>query len=66
MAKSKQQQQAANKYLREKVDALKVYVPKGEKERIDAFAKSNGESRNAFIVRAIRNQMERDNKKDEE
>lgn len=64
--KSKQQQEAADKYLKEKVDTIPLRVPKGKKELIQAHAKANGESANSFINRAIDHQMEidRDSKED--
>ncbi|MBR5792381.1 MAG: antitoxin [Ruminiclostridium sp.] len=41
-------------------DEIKIRVPKGEKENVQAHASSRGESVNAFINRAINNQIERD------
>lgn len=41
-------------------DEIKIRVPKGEKENVQAHAASRGESTNAFITRAIAAQMERD------
>lgn len=42
-------------------DEIKIRVPKGEKEAIQAHASALGESVNSFINRAINNQIERDN-----
>lgn len=41
-------------------DEIKIRVPKGEKESIQAHASALGESVNAFINRAINNQIELD------
>ena len=57
MAKTEKQQQAADKYLKEKVEEFKVRVPKGEKEKIQDFAKAKGQSLNAFVVSCIRKEM---------
>lgn len=59
--KSKQQQEAADRYLREKVDTVVARVPKGKKEVIQAHAKKQSESVNGFVNRAIDETMERDN-----
>lgn len=52
----------AKKYL-DKLDEIKIRLPKGEKEKIRAHAESCGESVNAFIARAIAEAIERDNSK---
>ena len=39
---------------------IKVRVPKGEKDLIQAHAEAHGESTNGFINRAISETMERD------
>lgn len=49
------------RYLANKVDEIKVRVPKGRKEEIKAHAEAVGESTNGFINRAISETMERDN-----
>ena len=55
------QRKAANKYLSEKVDELKIRVPKGEKEQIKTHAeKYDNGSVNGFVQRAISEQMKRD------
>ena len=61
--KSQQQREAADKYLKEKVDTIAVRVPKGQKEEIKNHAKSRGESVNAFVLRAIDHTMEDDRKR---
>ena len=49
-----------DRYNAKTYDEIKVRVPKGRKDFIQAHAESQGESVNAFINRAIDNQMERD------
>ena len=58
--KSKQQREAADKYLKEKVDTIAVRVEKGKKEFIFSHAARHGESANKFINRAIDNQIRLD------
>lgn len=59
---SKAQQKAVTKYMKENYDEVKVRMPKGQKEVVKAHAdKHDGGSVNAFINRAITNQMELDN-----
>lgn len=52
-----------DRYNRKVYDAVTLRVPKGQKEVIQAYAESRGESVNAFIQRAITEQMRRDNEK---
>lgn len=67
MAVSKAQQKAVTKYMKENYDEVKVRMPKGQKGVIKAHAdKHDGGSVNAFINRAITNQMERDETPDKE
>jgi len=47
------QRKAADKYLKEKTDEIKIRVPKGKKEIIQNYAKKQGESVNGFINRII-------------
>lgn len=61
MAVSKKQQACVNRYTKKNYDRINTIVPKGKKEEIKAHANAKGESVNAFIVRAIRETMERDN-----
>lgn len=49
-----------NKRYLEKLDEIKVRVPKGKKAEIQAHAEAHGESLNGFINRAIEETMERD------
>jgi predicted HicB family RNase H-like nuclease len=64
MSTSDAQLRANAKYLREKVDDIKIRVPKGEKDMLKLHARNMGESLNAFIVRAINETLERDKKRD--
>lgn len=51
---------AVKKYNHDKVDMITVRVPKGEKAKIIALAKRNGESVNGMIIRLLRSEMETD------
>ncbi len=53
---------ASAKYLKESVEDIRIRVPKGQKAIIKDHAGQQGESMNAFIVRAIAETMQRDNK----
>ena len=55
------QRRANDKYLKEKVDDIRFRVPKGQREVIQNHAANQGESVNAFINRAVKETMERDN-----
>ena len=57
---SKAQQKAVHKYVKNNYDRLELTVPKGRKAEIKAHAESQGESVNAFIVRAVNETMERE------
>lgn len=63
MAVSDSQKRASKKYI-QKLDDIKLRVPKGQKEIIQAHAVAQGESTNAFIFRAIQEQMKRDKLED--
>ena len=65
MAVTKANQRAVAKYTKNHYDDIKVRVDKGEREKIQAHAQSRGESTNIFIKRAIKETIERDNKKGE-
>ncbi len=62
MATSESQKKASTKYINEKLDEIKLRVPKGEKEIIKKHAAGCGESMNEFVLRAIRETMKRDQK----
>lgn len=53
-----------NEYLAKNYERFNLTVPMGEKDAIQDHAKKQGESTNAFINRAIKETMERDNEKD--
>lgn len=63
--KSDANRRAVAKYKKENYDQIQLRVPKGCKDEIKLHAdKHDGGSVNAFINRAITNQMERDNTPD--
>lgn len=49
-----------NDWIAKAYDRINLTLPKGQKNIIKAHAESQGESVNAFINRAIDNQMKRD------
>lgn len=51
------QKKASIKYLSEKTDDIRIRAPKGEKAEIQAAAKKQGESMNAYILGAIDKRM---------
>jgi len=53
-------QEYKNMYLRERVDEIKVRVPKGQKAIIQEYAKSKGKSCNRFIIDLIEKEMNGD------
>ena len=53
---------ANKKYITEKLDDVRFRVPKGEREILKRHAEKMGESVNAFVYRAVKETMERDNK----
>ena len=65
MTVSKAQQKAVNKYMTANYDRVNLTLPKGQKDIIKAHADGMGESVNAFIGRAITNQMERDKQRED-
>lgn len=60
MAVSKAQQASVNKYIKSNYDRINVTLPKGARETLKAHAAAQGESVNAFVLRAITEAMERD------
>lgn len=60
MAVSKAQQASVNKYIKSNYDRINVTLPKGGRETLKAHAEALGESVNGFVVRAIKETMERD------
>lgn len=63
MAPSDAQRRAISKWQKEKVEEIKFRVPKGTKEIIQMHATRHQESVNAFLLRAARETMDRDNRK---
>lgn len=57
MPVSKAQQRAVTKYMKENYDEIKVRVPKGKKELIQAHAAAEGLSVNAWIGEAIEEKL---------
>lgn len=62
MTTKESQRKASKKYIAEKLDEVKLRVPKGEREILKKHAEKMGESVNAFVYRAIIETMKRDNK----
>ena len=60
MSVSEAQKKASAKYL-EKLDEVRIRMPKGRKAAIQAHAEAYSESVNGFINRAISETMDRDN-----
>lgn len=52
-----------NDYIARTYDRINLTVPKGQKEALQAHAAITGESVNAFINRAIANQLAQDREK---
>lgn len=48
-----------DKYNAKAYDDIRLRVPKGQKEEIQAFAEANGESLNGFINRIIAEAMDK-------
>ncbi len=57
---------ASAKYLKESVEDIRIRVPKGQKAVIKSHAESQGESMNAFVLRAIDETMQRDSGSDQD
>lgn len=61
MPKYTEKKRASNqKWDAENLDRISIALPKGRKEIIKDHALQRGESVNAFIIRAVDNQIERD------
>lgn len=61
MAVSEAQKKASIKYL-EKLDEVRIRAPKGTKSEWKAAATTASESLNQYIIGAVEQRMERDNK----
>lgn len=59
MTYSDARRKATNKYRSKKpFDRIDITVPKGEKDKIKAYAESKGESVNALVNRLLKQEME--------
>ena len=59
MSVSEAQKKASIKYL-EKLDEIRIRMPKGEKNNIKEAASAAGESMNQYIINAVDQRMDRD------
>ena len=50
---------AQNKYIQKAYDRINLTVPKGDKDKIKAYAESKGESVNGYINRLISEDMQK-------
>ena len=57
MPASKAQQKAVSKYMKANYDEIKIRIPKGQKEVVQAFAQERGESVNALIWQLLQEAM---------
>ena len=57
MPASKAQQKAVSKYMKANYDEIKIRIPKGQKEAVQAFAQGRGESVNALIWGLLQDAM---------
>lgn len=57
MAYSEAQKEASARYNKKAYDQIQVIVQKGQRQKIKAFAASQGKSVNRFICEAIYRQM---------
>ena len=46
-----------NKYNSENYDSLRIVVPKGRKQTVEAYAKERGESVNGLVNTLLRNEL---------
>ena len=49
--------QYKNKYNSDKYDSLRIVVPKGRKQTVEAYAKERGESINGLVNSLLRNAL---------
>ena len=61
MAQTEAQLRASKKY-HDKLDDIKIRVPKGERQIWQDYAASCGESLNGFVYRAVHETIKRENK----
>lgn len=58
MAYSEAQKKATAKYMKNKLDDIKVRVPKGKREIYKAHAERKGKSLNALIIELLEKDMQ--------
>lgn len=58
MAYSEAQKKATAKYMKNKLDDIKVRVPKGKREVYKAYAERKGKSLNALIIELLEKDMQ--------
>ena len=58
MAYSEAQKKATAKYMKNKLDDIKVRVPKGKRKVYKAHAESKGKSLNALIIELLEKDMQ--------
>ena len=58
MAYSETQKKATAKYMKNKLDDIKVRVPKGKREVYKAHAERKGKSLNALIIELLEKDMQ--------
>lgn len=57
MPVSKAQQKAVSKYMKANYDEIKIRIPKGQKDAVQAYAQAKGESVNALIWNLLQDAM---------
>ena len=57
MPVSKAQQNAVNKYIKNNYDSLRIVIPKGRKNDVEAHAKAKGKSINGLVNDLLRADM---------
>ena len=60
MPVSESEKKAVAKY-QSKLDAIKIWAPKGKREEYKAFAESKGKSLNALIVELLEAEIKKNN-----
>ena len=58
MAYSEAQKKATAKYMKNKLDDIKVRVPKGKREVYEAHAERKGKSLNTLIIELLEKDMQ--------
>ena len=57
MPVSKAQQKAVSEYMKANYDEIKIRIPKGQKDAVQAYAQAKGESVNALIWNLLQDAM---------